>query len=157
MLWRLLAAVEIGIDLTTLQVVCIVFIATLIRSAFGFGEALVAVPLLAFYIPLEQAAPLAVLVSITIAAIVVVQDWKKIHLRSTAWLVLSTLAGIPLGLRLLTSSHQSAVKASLGAIIIVFSVYSSKVEVWAVASWRMAVSWPSFVAPSATFWTVRGR
>jgi len=86
LLWRLLAAVEIGIDLTTLQVVCIVFIATLIRSAFGFGEALVAVPLLAFYIPLEQAAPLAVLVSITIAAIVVVQDWKKIHLRSTAWL-----------------------------------------------------------------------
>jgi uncharacterized membrane protein YfcA len=125
LLWRLLAAVEIGIDLTTLQVVCIVFIATLIRSAFGFGEALVAVPLLAFYIPLEQAAPLAVLVSITIAAIVVVQDWKKIHLRSTAWLVLSTLAGIPLGLRLLTSSHQSAVKAALGAIIIVFSVYSS--------------------------------
>ncbi len=100
------------------------FIATLIRSAFGFGEALVAVPLLAFYIPLNLAAPLAVLVSITIAGIVVVQDWKKIHLRSTVWLVLSTLAGIPLGLRLLTSSHQSAVKAALGVIIILFSVYS---------------------------------
>jgi len=40
----------------------IVFIATLIRSAFGFGEALVAVPLLALCIPLEVAAPLAVLV-----------------------------------------------------------------------------------------------
>jgi uncharacterized membrane protein YfcA len=116
--------VEITIDITTLHVVLIVFLATLIRSAFGFGEALVAVPLLAFYIPLSQAAPLAVLVSITIATIVVVQDWKKIHLRSTAWLVLSTLAGIPLGLRLLTSSHQNAVKAALGVIIIVFSVYS---------------------------------
>ncbi len=113
---------EITIDVTTLHVVFIVFIATLIRSAFGFGEALVAVPLLAFYIPLNVAAPLAVLVSITIAGIVVVQDWKKIHLRSTAWLVLSTLAGIPLGLLLLTSSHQSAVKAALGVIIIMFSV-----------------------------------
>jgi len=31
-------------------------VASLIRSAFGFGEALIAVPLLAFFIPLEVAA-----------------------------------------------------------------------------------------------------
>ena len=102
----------------------VVFVATLIRSTFGFGEALVAVPLLAFCIPLEVAAPLAVLVSITVAGIVVVQDWNKIHLRSTGWLVLSTLFGIPLGLLLLTSSHHRVVKATLGAIIIAFSIYS---------------------------------
>ena len=102
----------------------IVFAATLIRSAFGFGEGLLAVPLLAFFIPLEVAAPLVVLVSITIAAIVVVQDWKKIHLRSAGWLVLSTLLGIPLGLLLLTSSHQRLVKGALGVILIAFSVYS---------------------------------
>ena len=100
------------------------FIATLIRSAFGFGEALVAVPLLAFSIPLEVAAPLAVLVSITVAAIVVVQDWKHVHLHSSGWLVFSTLFGIPLGLLLLTSSHQRLVKATLGVIIISFSIYS---------------------------------
>jgi hypothetical protein len=58
-------------------VLFIVFLATLIRSAFGLGEALVAVPLLAFCIPLNVAAPLAVLVSITIAGIVVMQDWEK--------------------------------------------------------------------------------
>jgi uncharacterized membrane protein YfcA len=107
-----------------LQVLLIIFVATLIRSAFGFGEALVAVPLLAFSIPLEVAAPLAVLVSITVAAIVVVQDWKHVHLRSSGWLVFSTLFGIPLGLLLLTSSHQRIVKAALGAIIIGFSIYS---------------------------------
>jgi hypothetical protein len=100
------------------------FAATLIRSAFGFGEALVAVPLLAFCIPLNVAAPLAVLVSITIAAIVVVQDWNKIHIRSAGWLVLSTIFGIPVGVLLLTSSHQRIVKAALAAIIIAFSIYS---------------------------------
>ncbi len=108
----------------TPQVLCIVFIATLIRSAFGFGEALVAVPLLAFFIPLKIAAPFAVLLSITIAGIVVVQDWEKIHFRSTVWLVLSTFLGIPLGVLLLAGSHQSIVKAALAAIIIAFSVYS---------------------------------
>ena len=81
-------------------------------------------PLLAFFIPLEVAAPLAVLVSITIAGIVVVQDWKKIHLPSTGWLVLSTLFGIPLGLLLLTSGHQRTLKGTLGLFIVAFSVYS---------------------------------
>ncbi len=102
----------------------IVFIATLIRSAFGFGEALIAVPLLAFFIPLGVAAPLAVLVSITVAAIVVAQDWKHIHLASAGWLVLSSLFGIPLGLLLLTSSHQRMVKAVLAFVIMAFSAYA---------------------------------
>ena len=96
----------------------------MVRSAFGFGEALVAVPLLAFWLPLPVAAPLAVLVSITIAGIVVIQDWEKIHLRSAGWLVVSSLFGIPLGLLLLTNSHQRGLKAALGIIIIAFAVYS---------------------------------
>jgi len=107
-----------------LYVLLILFIATLIRSAFGFGEALVAVPLLAFFIPLQVAAPLAVLVSITIAGIVVVQDWKKIHLHSTGWLLPPTLAGIPLGLWLLKSSHQGVVKGALSVMIMAFVAYS---------------------------------
>jgi len=111
-------------DAATLQVLAVVFLATLIRSAFGFGEALFAVPLLALFIPLKVAAPLAVLVSITIAAVVVAQDGRKIHLRSTGWLVGATLAGIPVGLLLLTSSHQQAVKIALAIFIMVFAVYS---------------------------------
>ncbi len=114
----------ITIDATTLQVLSVIFVATLIRSAFGFGEALIAVPLLAFCIPLRVAAPLVVLVSITIAGIVVVQDWKRIHLISTGWLVLSTIPGIPLGLLLLTNNHQRIVKAALAVIIIAFCSYS---------------------------------
>lgn len=120
----ILFASEIAIDATTLHVLFILLIAALIRSTLGFGEALVAVPLLAFCLPLKVAAPLAVLVSITIAGLVIAQDWEKIHLRSTGWLVLSTLFGIPMGLWFLTSSHQSVVKAVLALIIIAFSAYS---------------------------------
>jgi hypothetical protein len=116
------------IDITTLHVLLVIFVATLIRSAFGFGEALIAVPLLALFIPIDVAAPLAVLVSITIAGVVVVQDWRKIHIRSTGWLVLATLFGIPLGLLLLTSAHQGLVKAALAIFIMAFSVYSLLVK-----------------------------
>lgn len=106
---------------TLLYVLAVVFFATLIRSTFGFGEALVAVPLLALRIPIGVAAPLAVLLSITIAAVVVVQDWQKIHIRSTGWLLLPTFLGIPLGILLLASSHQHVVKAALAIVILAFS------------------------------------
>lgn len=111
-------------NLVTVQVLAVVFLATFIRSAFGFGEALFAVPLLALFIPLQVAAPLAVLVSITIAAVVVAQDWRKIHMRSTGWLVGATLFGIPVGLMLLKSSHQQAVRIALAIFILAFAVYS---------------------------------
>jgi uncharacterized membrane protein YfcA len=108
-------------DHTTGAILLVIFAATLVRSTFGFGEALIAVPLLALILPLRVAAPLAVLLSITIAAVVVVQDWRKIHFRSTAWLLLTTLPGIPIGLALLTSTHQQLVKAMLALLIIAFS------------------------------------
>jgi uncharacterized protein len=101
-----------------------VFFATVIRSAFGFGEALIAVPLLAFFVPMQVAAPLAVLVSITIAAVVVVQDWRHIHLRSAGWLVFSTLFGIPLGLLLLTRTPEHLIKIGLGVLILLFALFS---------------------------------
>ncbi len=111
-------------DATAAGVLGVVFVATLFRSAFGFGEALIAVPLLALFLPLKVAAPVAVLVSITIAAVVVAQDWRKIHVRSAGWLVGATLLGIPVGVLLLTSSHQQMVKIALAIFIIGFSVYS---------------------------------
>src|SRR6516162_7303476 len=92
-------------------VLVVIFFATLIRSAFGFGEALVAVPLLALLMPVEVAAPLVVLLSITVAAVVVVQDWHKIHVRSAGWLILFTLAGIPVGVLVLTTLAEAVVKA----------------------------------------------
>ncbi|HWF86473.1 MAG TPA: sulfite exporter TauE/SafE family protein, partial [Vicinamibacterales bacterium] len=111
-------------DATSVDVLVVVFVATAIRSTFGFGEALVAVPLLALWMPIDVATPLAVLVSITIAAVVIVQDWRKIHVRSTGWLLAPTFLGIPLGLALLTSGHQQIVKGVLAAVIIAFSGYS---------------------------------
>lgn len=102
----------------------ILFVATLIRSVFGFGEALIAVPLLALIIPVEVAAPVAVLVSITVALIVVIQDWRKVHIRSAGWLVLSTLLGVPIGLMLLKVATEAVVKGVLGVVIIAFAAHS---------------------------------
>jgi uncharacterized membrane protein YfcA len=110
-------------DGALLPVLAVIFLATLIRSAFGFGEALVAVPLLALLIPVEVAAPLAVLVSVTVAGVILAQDWHQVHVRSAGRLVLATFFGIPLGLLLLTAVAEPVVKAVLAVLIISFSAY----------------------------------
>ncbi|MEO6808772.1 MAG: sulfite exporter TauE/SafE family protein [Isosphaeraceae bacterium] len=109
------------IDGTTFLVLAVLFLATLIRSAFGFGEALVAVPLLALLMPVEVAAPVAVLVSITVAAVILLQDWRHVQLQSAWRLVVSTLFGIPLGLLMLINVEESVVKALLAVVIMSFS------------------------------------
>lgn len=110
-------------DWSLLPLLSVLFFATFIRSAFGFGEALVAVPLLALMMPIEVAAPVAVLVSITVAGVVVAQDWRHIHLRSAGWLTISTLLGTPLGLFLLVTINERIVQATLAVIIVGFSAY----------------------------------
>jgi uncharacterized membrane protein YfcA len=79
------------VDSFTANILAIIFFATIFRSAFGFGESLIAVPLLALLMPLNVAVPLSVLVSITIAVIVVVQDLNKIHFLSAGGLIGFTL------------------------------------------------------------------
>ena len=108
----------------TVPVLAILFVATFVRSAFGFGEALIAVPLLALIMPVTVAAPVAVLISITVAALVLLRDWRHVEVRSAGRLVVATLIGTPLGLLLLTRVSAQIVKSALGVIIIAFSLYS---------------------------------
>jgi uncharacterized membrane protein YfcA len=113
-----------AMDATLMYVVGVICLATLVRSTLGFGEALVAVPLLALRTPVTVAAPLAVLVSVVVAGAIVAQDWRHIQFRSARWLTLSALCGIPLGLLLLTRVDEQVVKMLLGAIVAGFAAYS---------------------------------
>lgn len=110
-------------ELIPFLVIVVVFFATMVRSAFGFGEALVAVPLLTLVIPIQVAVPLATLLSIAIAGLILAQDWRHVHPRSAWWLTVPTLLGIPLGLFILTDLPAQGVKAGMGVVIIAFSGY----------------------------------
>lgn len=113
-------------DALTLYVLAVVFVATLIRSTLGFGEALVAVPLLALRTPITVAAPLAVSISVLVAGVIAIQDWRHVHIRSALVLILSSFFGIPLGLLLLVKVDGSIVKLILGLLIVAFSAYSMR-------------------------------
>lgn len=109
-------------DFLAIVVPLVLFLATLVRSTFGFGEALVSVPVLALTISVKIAVPLAVLASITTAVIIVAQDWKHVHVFSAGSLIISSLLGIPIGLWLLKAAPNAVVKALLALTILAFSI-----------------------------------
>ena len=102
----------------------VLFIATIVRTSLGFGEALLAVPLLAFALPVDVAAPVAVLVSITVAAVVLGRDWRHVDVNSALRLLGFTVVGVPFGLYALRTVPEPAVKATLGVIVAGFSAFS---------------------------------
>lgn len=102
----------------------IVFIAIFISSTFGFGDALVAMPLLAYVLDLSVVAPLVALVSTTTSFIIVWRDWRTIRLRPMAWLLVSALMAVPLGIYISNVVDAWLVKRILAVIIIVFAGYN---------------------------------
>lgn len=107
-----------------LLIIIIAFSATLFRSTFGFGEALIAVPLLSLFLPMGTAVTLAVMMSILVALVVVIHDHSKIHFHSAKWLLLSAILGIPIGLFILSQGNELLIKIILGLVIILYSIYS---------------------------------
>lgn len=111
-------------NLSLIEISAILFVATVFRTAFGFGEALIAVPLLSLLLPIKLSAPLAVLTSILIASVAVVKDWKHIHFSAAKRLLIATAFGLPFGLILLRYVPEEFAKVSLGLLLLAFSSFS---------------------------------
>ncbi len=97
-------------------VLLIIFISTLIRSTFGFGNALIAMPLLVLILGTKTAAPLIALVGILISLVMLLREWQEVDFKAAFYLILSTLPGIPLGLFFLKSTPEDIVKMILGIV-----------------------------------------
>ena len=111
-------------ELSTILVLSIVSIATLLRSTFGFADAMFAMPLLAIIIGLKIATPLMAIVAMTISSTILLKNWRDVRIKSAGRLFISSLAGIPVGLWLLNSDYETPLQLTLALVIIGFSTYS---------------------------------
>ena len=102
----------------------VIFAATLIRATFGFGDALIAMPLLALVLGIQSATPLVAFVSTTIAATIVWSSWREVDLKAAWRLILSSLIGIPVGLTILTAAPEQVVKGMLALLLVGFGIYN---------------------------------
>ena len=109
--------------LTLLLTLLIFFIATTIRSTFGFGDALITMPLLTIILGIQTATPLFALVASTVALIIVLFSRQSIDFKAAWRLVIATVVGIPFGILLLKVAPEKIVIKALGVFLIVFGIY----------------------------------
>jgi uncharacterized membrane protein YfcA len=105
-------------------VLAIVFLAGLVRGAFGFGDALLGMPLLALFVPLTFATPLMALVGPSLAVLILIKEWRSMDIRGAGVLIASTIVGIPVGLFGLKHVDGRIVNLVLAAVIIAFALYN---------------------------------
>ncbi|NEP58677.1 MAG: sulfite exporter TauE/SafE family protein [Symploca sp. SIO2G7] len=101
-----------------IEIVAIFFIAILLRSIFGFGDALIAMPLLSLVLGIKVAAPLFALCALSAAFTLMVTNWHNIDFKPALQLFFSTLFGIPLGVLLIQIMPEKFVLIGLGLFLI---------------------------------------
>ncbi|WP_169716402.1 TSUP family transporter [Oceanimonas doudoroffii] len=96
----------------------ILFVALLLRAAIGFGDGLVAVPLLTLFIELREAVPLLIGLSTTISFMALWKDRHYLQAGSLKRTTIAALLGVPLGVLLLSLGNEQVVKGLLGILLI---------------------------------------
>jgi hypothetical protein len=107
-----------------ISVVLIICLASFIRSIFGFGDALVAMPLLSMVIDIQIAAPLVSIVALTIGLTILVQNRSSLQISNLWKIILYATIGIPVGIFLLTGLNENLMKILLGSLIVSYSFFS---------------------------------
>ena len=106
-------------------VIIAVFIGALSRATFGFGEAVVSMPLLALLsVDLHTSIALIGLVGLTVALFTVVSEWRHADRPALLRLVIGALAGIPVGIVLVVKIPDTLITIALGIFLILYGSYS---------------------------------
>ena len=101
----------------------VVFSAVAIQSTFGFGCALVMMPLLTAAAGLKIATPLVAMIATTLHCLILRKDWRKVRIGSAWRLILASAIGIPVGIFLLKGPYDNIMKGVLGVVVTGFSLY----------------------------------
>lgn len=106
-------------------IVLAVFIGALSRATFGFGEAIVSMPLLALLtLDLHTSIALIGLVGLTVALFTVVSEWRHVDRQALLRLVIGALTGIPVGIVLVVKLPDTLITIALGIFLILYGSYS---------------------------------
>jgi uncharacterized membrane protein YfcA len=114
-----------------------------VRSAAGFGAGLIAVPMLAFVLPVSTAVSVAAVLTTVTSAGQVSRDWRQIAWKQFAIVSLYTIIGIALGFYFIKTLDESTLRRGLGVFLILYASHA----LWARGSsavlpsrWRGALA-----------------
>lgn len=102
----------------------VVLLAYVIFGVSGFGSALINVPVLAHFLPLQTVVPLALLLDFSASLLTGTRFRRSVHGREIGVLVPFGILGTILGVILLVNLPREAALLALGALILCYGVYN---------------------------------
>lgn len=102
----------------------VIFFAYLVRGISGFGSALVAVPLLAHFLPLSFVVPWVVAMDVLAAVLLALWGHRGGHVRwrEIGWILPASLLGIVIGILLLMNIEREPLLLVLGLFVAGFGI-----------------------------------
>ena len=113
-------------SLNVLQLVFCVVVVTVafaVRGGAGFGGGAIAVPLLALVFPLQVTVPVVTVLNMLSSIGQGVTDWRHIAWREIRRILPGSLAGVFLGLYLLTLFDPQPLAQALGVFVVLYALY----------------------------------
>ena len=107
----------------TILAIAIIFCGVLLQGIFGFGSALLAMPLLSLILGVKVATPVFALLAATANILMILTSWQKVELSSLWRLAIATLPGIICGVGLLHLVPSIWMMRALGLFLIGFGGY----------------------------------
>ncbi|HDR16575.1 MAG TPA: sulfite exporter TauE/SafE family protein [Desulfobacteraceae bacterium] len=101
----------------------VLFISTFTRSTIGFGDAVIAMPVLAVILGVKTATPVVALVACVISISIVYKNRTSIDFQTVLPLVVSSLLGIPIGLLILKGASETLMKTLLGFVVAGYGLF----------------------------------
>jgi uncharacterized membrane protein YfcA len=106
-----------------LAVLLVLFVAGLIKATLGFGEALIAMPLLTLLTGVQMASPLTALVMSTLTLVMLLRSWQQVDLRSAWRVMVAAVIGIPFGVWGLWALPSDWVTLGLGIVLVLVGLF----------------------------------
>jgi len=114
-----------------------------VRSAAGFGAVLIAMPMLAFVLPVSTAVSITTALTAITSVHHLSRDWRRVAWRHFTIMAFYSAIGIGLGFYFINLLDEHALRRSLGVFLIVYALYA-----WATAGaspllparWRRALA-----------------
>ena len=103
-------------------VCAIVAAAAVAQGLSGFGFSLVSIPLLALVVPVKAAIVGGAVLGLVQSGLVVARDHPHVEWRSAGILIVAALAGMPIGLVVITSVRPEPLQVAIAVTVLVFTV-----------------------------------
>lgn len=108
----------------TIAIIVLLFFSSLLRSSLGFGDALVAMPILSLLIDLETATPFFAITISVVSFTILLRHWRQVDLQDAWRLIVGSIIGIPIGIFVLKNVSEQIVLTIMGVILVGYGLYN---------------------------------